>query len=134
MAIAERTQKLFLADAHRNDTVGVSVLDAFTHDAVGFVPLLRAAFLLPIPAGAVDTDEVILAVGTTVPAQSHFELERAQGWFFFVDPVTTEVRDSFPFLPAVDSAAGGLASIVSDPTGRWAYFSTYANNLYRMIS
>jgi hypothetical protein len=128
MALAERTQRLFLADGQRNDTVGVSVLDATTQNAVGFVPRLRAAFLQPVRT---LTDEFILVVGTTAVAQSTFQLDRAQGWFFIIDPVTVQVTDSLAFLPAVDSLAGGIASIVVDGTGRWVYFSTFANNIYR---
>jgi hypothetical protein len=128
MALAERSQRLFLADGKRNDTVGVSVLDAATQNAVGFVARLRAAHLQPVRTA---TDEFILAVGTTAAAQSTFEMDRAQGWFYIVDAAAAQVRDSFPFLPAGDSAAGGVASLVVDKAGRWAYFSTFANNVYR---
>ena len=128
IVLAERSQRLLLADGRRNDTVGVSVLDAATQNAVGFVARLRAAYLQPVRTA---TDEFILAVGTTAPKQATFELDRAQGWFFVVDPAAAQVRDSFPFLPAADSLAGGVASIVVDRAGRWAYFSTYANNVYR---
>jgi hypothetical protein len=131
MAGAQRSRTLLVADAHRNDTVGVGVLNALTRDAIGFIPRLRAAFLIAIPPGAVDSSEVVLGVATTTPSRSSFELDRRQGWFFMLDPVSAQIRDSFPFLPTADSTAGGVASIVLDPSGRWAYFSTYAKNVYR---
>ncbi|MEO6331636.1 MAG: hypothetical protein ABIV11_04880 [Gemmatimonadaceae bacterium] len=131
LALTPDETKLLAADSYYQGILGVAVLNLNSRTATGFVSGLRARKMFTIHPGALLPDGGVLALGTTLPKTFGDDTERRRGKLYLLSGNPLTIQDSIKFLSASDSAAGGVAEMIVDRAGKYAYFTTYNGKLHK---
>ncbi|MEX1187576.1 MAG: hypothetical protein WEA80_13400 [Gemmatimonadaceae bacterium] len=131
IALTPDETTLLAADSYYGGVLGVAVIDVNSRTATGFVSRLRARMMFTIHPGSVLPDGGVLALGTTLPVTYGDDAERRRGQLYLLSGKPLAIQDSIKFLSASDSAAGGVAEMIVDRAGKYAYFTTYNGKLHK---
>ena len=131
LALTPDQRTLLAADSYNQGVWGVATLDLDSRTAIGFIPALRVRKMFTIPPGEILASGGVLALGTTLPKAFDDDGERRRGQFYLLAGSPLAVVDSIKFLVPGDSVAGGVAEMILDRAGRYAYFSTFNNRIHK---
>src|SRR4051812_16761169 len=131
LALAPDQKSLLVADSYQHGELGIAVIDVSSRTAAGFIPGFRVRAMFALPPGATLPGGGILALGTTLPKTFDDDTERRRGQLYFFTDSPLAVSDSIRFLTPADSLAGGVAAMILDRSGRYAYFTTFNNRLHK---
>lgn len=131
IAISPDESSLLVADSYNLGSVGVAVLDVSARNAIGFIDNIRIRKMFTIQPGELLPDGGVLALGTRSAQIVDDDAERRRGQFYFLSGTPTVIGDSVKFLTAADSVAGGVADMIVDAAGKYAYFTTFNRKLYK---
>ena len=130
LALSPDQKTLLAADSYTGEW-GVAILDLDSRAATGFIPALRVRKMFTISPGEILPNGGVLAFGTTLPKTFGDDSERRRGQFYLLAGSPLAVVDSIKFLTLGDSLAGGVAEMILDRTGRYAYFATFNNRIHK---
>lgn len=131
LALSPDGKSLLAADSYNLGNWGVTILDAASRDAIGFLENLRVRRMITVQPGALLPEGGVLTLGTRAATLGDDDGERRRGQFYLLSGTPLTIRDSTKFLSSADSLAGGVVDLAVDGAGKYAYFTTYSRKLYR---